>query len=77
MAHSGPALAESASGPVARNMPLLNALAPRLLQRARCTAEAVAAARRAYALSDDAPVDYTVSMLGRFDPALIAHPPGS
>ncbi len=31
------------------------------------------AARRTYALSDDAPVDYTVSMLGRFDPALIGH----
>ena len=31
------------------------------------------AVRRVYALSDDAPVDYTVSMLGRFDPALIVH----
>jgi chemosensory pili system protein ChpA (sensor histidine kinase/response regulator) len=31
------------------------------------------AARRAYALSDEAPVDYTISMLGRFDPALISH----
>ena len=31
------------------------------------------AVRRVYALSDDAPVDYTVSMLGRFDPALILH----
>ena len=31
------------------------------------------AVRRAYALPDDAPVDYTVSMLGRFDPALILH----
>ena len=31
------------------------------------------AARRAYALSDDVPVDYTISMLGRFDPALISH----
>ena len=31
------------------------------------------AVRRVYALPDDAPVDYTVSMLGRFDPALIGH----
>ncbi|MEP7056645.1 MAG: Hpt domain-containing protein [Caldimonas sp.] len=31
------------------------------------------AVRQAYAIADGVPVDYSVSMLGRFDPALIAH----
>ncbi|MGH8796385.1 MAG: Hpt domain-containing protein, partial [Caldimonas sp.] len=33
----------------------------------------VAAARQAYAIADEAPVDYSVSVLGRFDPAMIVH----
>ena len=33
----------------------------------------LAAVRQAYALPEEAPVDYSVSVLGRFDPALIVH----
>ena len=46
----------------AQSAPPGDAEAPRLV-----------AARQAYALADETPVDYSVSMLGRFDPAMILH----
>ncbi|MEO7008673.1 MAG: hybrid sensor histidine kinase/response regulator, partial [Caldimonas sp.] len=46
----------------AQSAPVGAAEAPRL-----------AAARQAYAIADETPVDYSVSVLGRFDPAMILH----